>query len=211
MDERRRPRPGSRLAGWLLALGLLILAPAAGAATDQPATVVERLNTALHTIMIEADELGYPGRKATLDPVLREVFDFAFMTRAAVGRSWSELAPAEQERLVGLFADMSVATFAARFKGYSGQSFETLGERDGPRGTILVETQLVRPADEPVGLNYLLRENGGDWRIIDVFLDSKFSELARQRAEFGAVLKDRGYDGLVTSLEGQIQRLAEEG
>jgi phospholipid transport system substrate-binding protein len=200
-----------RLVPLLLAFGLLVLAPPVDAAAQDPAVVAERLNGTLHETMMAAKELGYRGRFEKLEPVLREVFDFPFMTRAAVGRSWSELDPAEQDQLIELFSNMSIATFAARFDGYGGETFETLGERDGPRGTILVETELVRPDDKPVGLNYLLRASDDDWRIIDVFLDSKFSELARQRAEFSAVLKDRGYDGLVAKLEDKIERLAKEG
>lgn len=200
-----------RLRRILVVLPLLMLVSAVDAAADEPGAVVEHLNGALYEAMTSADELGYQGRVAKLDPVLREVFDFGFMTRAAVGRSWSDLDEAERARLTELFANMSVATFAARFDGFSGQSFESLGEREGPRGTVLVETQIVRPGDAPVGLNYLLHDSSDDWRIIDIFLDSKFSELARQRAEFTAVLKDRGYDGLVTSLQGQIERLAEDG
>jgi len=67
----------------------------------------------------------------------------------------------------------------------------------------------VRQKKEPVGLDYLLRDFGeGGWRIIDVFLDSKFSELARQRAEFSAVLREGGYPSLVASIEAKIEELA---
>jgi hypothetical protein len=45
------------------------------------------------------------------------------------------------------------------------------------------------------------------WRIVDVLPDGRFSELARQRAEFSAVLRDGGFPALVASLEGKLQEL----
>lgn len=197
----------------LLVAAVLLCAPLALAqdAADGPAAPVGRLNQTLLETMQAADELGYAGRFDKLEPVLREVFDFPFMARAAVGRTWQELEPAQRKELTRLFARMSVSTFAARFDGYSGETFEILGQRAGPRDTVLVESQIVRPNDPPVGLNYLMRESGAGWSAIDVFLDSKFSELARQRAEFTAVLKRGGYQELVENLEQRIEELAADG
>jgi hypothetical protein len=42
-------------------------------------------------------------------------------------------------------------------------------------------------------------------------LDGKFSELARQRAEFTAVLKHGGYEELIAALDRRIAKLGAEG
>ena len=57
----------------------------------------------------------------------------------------------------------------------------------------------------------MLREFEDGWRIIDVLLDAKYSELARQRAEFAAVLKSGGLPDLIATLEDKIQALSGEG
>jgi phospholipid transport system substrate-binding protein len=75
----------------------------------------------------------------------------------------------------------------------------------------VVESRIVRPADSPVGLHYVLRESEDGWRIIDVLLDAKFSELARQRSEFTAVLKSGGLPDLIATLEHKIQELSGNG
>lgn len=174
--------------------------------------VVERLNTTLLDVMQSADELGYLGRYEKLEPALRASFDFAFMTKIAVGRAWNDLSSDQRDRLVERFARMSIATFAARFDGYSGERFEIVGESPGSRDTIVVDDQIIRPADPPVGLNFVLREGADQgWRIIDVKLDGKFSELARQRAEFSSVLKRGGYEELIAALDERIEALRSEG
>jgi phospholipid transport system substrate-binding protein len=133
------------------------------------------------------------------------------MTRIAVGPTWGELEPVQQQKVAELFTEMSIASYAARFDGYDGERFEILGEEPAPRDTVVVQSRIVPRADPPVALNYVLREFPDGWRIIDVLLESKFSELARQRSEFAAVLRAGGPPDLVTSLERKIAELAAEG
>ncbi|MGH6904172.1 MAG: ABC transporter substrate-binding protein, partial [Geminicoccaceae bacterium] len=191
-------------AGAVLAAACCAVALAQAAS---PRAVIERLHAGLLEVMQDAAELDYDGRYRRLEPVLQDSYDFPFMTRIAVGHAWGELDAAQQARLVELFAKMSIANYAARFDGYAGERFEILGEAPAPRDTVLVETRLVRPSDAPVELNYVLKGSGDDWRIIDVLLESKFSELARQRSEFAAVLRGGGPPDLVATLERKIAEL----
>jgi phospholipid transport system substrate-binding protein len=196
------------VAGAALALACVAVAAAQPAA---PRPLIERLHASLIEVMQHADELGYAGRYAELEPVLRTTYDFPFMTRIAIGPTWGQLDAAQQDELVELFTEMSVANYAARFDGYGGERFEVLGEQPAPRDTLVVQTRLVRTTDAPVELNYVLKESPEGWRIIDVLLESKYSELARQRSEFAAVLRAGGPTDLVATLERKIAELAAEG
>jgi phospholipid transport system substrate-binding protein len=190
------------------ALALVLALHGQAGANEPPRAVVERLNAALLDSMRGAAQLGYEGRYQLLEPVLRQSFDFSFMTRIAVGRAWSDFSAEDQARVASLFAKMSIANFAARFDGYSGERFEIVAEGPGPRDTVVVESRIVRPTEAPVGLNYVLKEFAEGWRIVDVLLDAKYSELAKQHAEFAAVLKGGGVPDLIASLEQKIKQLA---
>jgi len=184
-------------------------APAEGAA--QAVAAVEDLHAALLGVMQEADALGFEGRRERIEPVLRRHYDFAFMAEKSVGRGWNELEAAQRQQLVDAFARLAIATYAARFDGFSGESFETLGTQPATHGTLLVRTRLVRPKDEPVQLDYRLREVDDAWRIIDVFLNGTVSELALRRAEYSAVLRRDGFDELMSALETKIAAQARGG
>ena len=127
------------------ALVLVLALHGQAGANVPPRAVVEKLNAALLESMRGAAQLGYDGRYHLLEPVLRQSFDFPFMTRIAVGRAWSDLSAADQERVTSLFAQMSIANFAARFDGYTGERFEILAEGPGPRDAVVVESRIVRP------------------------------------------------------------------
>jgi phospholipid transport system substrate-binding protein len=205
----------ARAAMLCLALGLALgLSPGpapAAAQEDGPSAVIERLHGTLLEVMMAAKELGYDGRYERLAPVLEESYDFPFMTRIATATAWRDMADEQQAQLIALFKEMSIANYAARFNGYGGEAFETLGEAPGPRDAVVVESRLVRPEDAPVQLNYVMREQEGAWRIVDVLLDAKFSELARQQAEFSAVLRQGGVADLEALLEQKIATLEAEG
>jgi len=190
-------------------LGWLWLTPAAAQETG-PAAVIEGLNAALLEVMTAADQLGYEGRFKQLAPVLEASYDFPFMARVASGTTWRDMSAQQQDELVALFTEMSIASYAARFDGFSGEAFEILGEAPGPRDAVVVESRLLRPDDRPVGLSYVMRDQGDSWRIVDVLLDAKFSELARQKAEFAAVLRDGGVADLKALLQKKIATLEAE-
>jgi len=68
------------------------------------------------------------------------------------------------------------------------------------RGTDkLVRTQLTGPGTNE-SLNYRLRENGGQWRIIDVFYRNAISQIATRRSDFAGVIAKGGPGALVAHL-----------
>lgn len=214
--ERPVPARQHILLGFIkhLAAGAVLAAvwaAVAGAQSAAPHDVIERLHAGLLEVMQAGDALDYGGRYRQLEPVMQSSYDFPFMTRIAVGPTWGELDETQRSQLVDLFAEMSIANYAARFDDYGGERFEILGQEPAPRDAVVVQARIVPPREAPVELNYVLRESGDGWRIIDVLLESKFSELARQRSEFAAVLRGGGASDLVATLERKIAELAADG
>jgi len=185
-------------------LGAASSAAPAKAAATQP---VERLTSVLLDTMKQAEELGFEGRAEKLEPVLREIFDFPFMARLSVGRHWSKLSDAQRQELVDHFARMSIATFAARFDGYSGQTWEVLSPQDGPRNTVLVPTRLAKNPEDAVTISYLMRETEAVWRAVDVYLKGTYSELATKRSEYGSIIEREGFQALLDRIERRITEL----
>lgn len=192
-----------------VAIGLALTAiPAFAASDDGPTAVVERLDGALLTAMKNAEQLGYQGRYDMLAPSLEEAFDFPFMARASVGSHWRSLTKDEQQSLVDAFGRLSTATFAKRFGGYKGERFEIKGEEERPHGTVLVRNDLIKSDGTPVAIDFLLREKEGTWRIIDIYLDSTYSELATKRSEYTSVIENNGFDHLIAAMDEHVDSLA---
>jgi len=172
---------------------------------------VERLHAMMLSVMKDSEALGYAGRYERLEPVVRSQFDLPFMAAKSVGRYWKTASQEERDQLVKTFSRFSVANYAGRFDGWSGQTFETLGVDASARGTMLVRTKLLNPSGDDIQLYYRLR-NGTDgrWKIIDVYLNGTVSELALRRSEYSSLIKREGFEALLIALNKRIETLADQ-
>lgn len=172
---------------------------------------VERLHATMLSVMKDSEALGYAGRYKRLEPVVRSQFDLPFMAAKSVGRYWKTASQEERDQLVKTFSRFSVANYAGRFDGWSGQTFETLGVDASARGTMLVRTKLLNPSGDDIQLYYRLR-NGTDgrWKIIDVYLNGTVSELALRRSEYSSLIKREGFEALLIALNKRIETLADQ-
>ena len=167
----------------------------------RPEQVVETLHAGLLDIMKRSAELGLDGRREVIAGVVEETFDMRALAGSAIGvATWNQWNDEQKATYLETFQRFLVVNYAVQFDGFSGQSFETKAVDEGPRGTKLVKTWLVRPEKEPVELSYLIREKDGQLGIADVFAEGG-SEAARRRSEFDVVYRASGFDGLISSIE----------
>lgn len=184
--------------------------PAQSAATQTqgaPRAQIEKLNDVLLEAMQRADQLGFQGRYDLLAPVLERTFDFQDMARTSAGSFWSKFSPDEQARYLEAFKRSSISTFASRFDGFSGEKLEVAGEQPGVRGSVMVQTRILPPGEEPVSISYLMRQGDAGWRVVDVYLASTYSEVAVKRSEYTSVLRQGGVDALVDALDRKVAEM----
>ncbi len=203
----------------VLGAGLVSLAtaepaspPAAVAPTaSSPVPTIEAFHAGLLAIMKDAKTLGFQGRVEKLEPLMRRTFDLDFMASKTVGRHWASLSAADQKRWAETFTRFTTANYAGRFTGFSGEQFVNLGVEEAASNTRLVRTKIIVPGDEDVELNYRVMQRDGGWKVVDVYLNGKVSELALRRSEYASALKRDGFDQLVASVETKIADLKSKG
>lgn len=184
-----------------LAPTLLLVPAAAVAQAEDPArATVQALDDGLIAIMKSGKAGGVAGRSALIAPIVDRTFDLPLMTRLVVGPSWNTIAPADQTALVTAFRKMTVGQYARNFDSWSGESFVIAPQVEERAGDKLVRTTL-RGSGEPVSISYRLRQNGGRWKIIDVFYKNSISQLATRRADFSAILASGGPKALIAHLD----------
>ena len=208
----RTGRWASRRAGRTLFAAALLAIGIQGQAFAGPARdVIASFHAALLETMQQAKSLGYSGRYEKLAPTIENTFDLAFMAQYSAGRHWRAFSAVQQKGLVDAFSRITIATYASRFNGYSGERFHILAENDARRGTKIVHTELEKSDGERIKLSYLMRQTKAGWRTIDVFVKSGISELATKRSDYGATLDRKGYEGLIAALEQMIAGLRDKG
>ncbi len=161
---------------------------------------IENFYDALLSVMKQGAQLGVEGRFKKLAPAIDSTFDLAAMTKFTVGSSWDTMSEADHKALIDAFRRMTIADYAHNFASFNGQKFvvdPTVEERNIDR---LVHSQLIPVDDKPVSLTYRMRQSGGTWKVIDVFLEGYVSQLATRRSDFAATVQSSGATGLIQKL-----------
>jgi phospholipid transport system substrate-binding protein len=186
--------------------GLAMLSYPVHAAPTSGGDTVQGLYDALLGTMKNGRVLGQSGRFMQLEPVIRRSFDIAGMARLSVGPTWAGMSEVQRQQVIESFGRYISATYADRFDSYAGQKLQVTGEQPNAGG-VMVKSQIVKANGEPVKVDYMLRRNGEDWLISDIYLDGAISEVATRRSEFGAIIRADGVDGLIAALNRKADML----
>jgi phospholipid transport system substrate-binding protein len=185
-------------------LTLALLGSAAASPTGPATKVVENLHAKLLGVMKQADKLGYIGRYQRLAPVVSGSYDLPFISKVVVGRYWRQFSPVQKKQFVDTFTRLSIATYAHRFDGYSGERFKTISAEELKRGRLLIKTVLVKSNGEKVELDYILHQNSDQWQIVNVIAQG-VSDLSLKRAQYTSYLKKNDFDALLQKINDKIK------
>ena len=165
--------------------------------------VVEKFQSELISVMKNGKQLGYAGRYNNLRDPVSNSHDLPKIARIIVGKEWEKLSETQQKKLEDVIVKLSIASYAHNFKDYSGESFAFDSEEETTRGGVVVHSHLTIPDDKPVKFDYMLKENGTSWRIINIIANG-VSDLALKRSEYTRILQRDGFDTLISKIDEKI-------
>jgi phospholipid transport system substrate-binding protein len=186
----------------LLALLFAFSAPAQDIAPD--ALVKSAVNEVLGVIKQNKDQ------NTLLDLAEKKVvahFDFRQMTQLALGRSWSQATPAQQEALERAFRTLLVRTYTAALSQSSGETrveVKPAALKAGDTETV-VRTLAFEPGRKPVQIDYRMRNASGGWKVYDVVVEN-LSLVTNYRSTFQSEITRSGIDGLIRTIEAKNQK-----
>jgi phospholipid transport system substrate-binding protein len=169
--------------------------------------VVALLNDCLLSVMKQGPELGIRGRQERLRPMVARVYDMAAMARSTLGVAGAKLSPDDAAKLADSYTIYSVAEYADQFKEWDGERFEADAPVPAANGLTLVRGRIVPASGDPVAIDYLMHEENGAWKIVDVLFDGSISQVAVRRSEFVPIFRRAGVAGLITMLDSKSASL----
>ena len=191
----------------LLAVSTLVLISAGWAQSQNPeldsltaqAPSAQARVEAFHATLLEAMQVPlYADREALLAEPVLNMFDMPRIASVSLGRTWRSLDDMQKNRFLDLLGTLVVATYADRFDSFSGQSFVTREVREARRGMV-VQTELHKSDGDMVSLDYFLTAG----KIFNVVADG-VSDVSLRRADYNSIIKQHGYEALLTHLEEKI-------
>jgi phospholipid transport system substrate-binding protein len=169
---------------------------------------VEQLHAGLIGIMKAGRAAPFRQRYEMIAPVVTRTFDLEIILRHAVGVRWTSLPADQQAALADAFRRYTIASYVANFDGYSGERFEVVPAIRAVGGDRVVSTRIVAPSGKAHALDYVMRQEGVGWKVVDILAEGSISRVAAQRSEMRSVLADTGSAGLLVSLRQKTAELS---
>jgi phospholipid transport system substrate-binding protein len=196
----------------LLRFMLVIIAVAVGwgraAAASEITAPVEQLHAGLMSIMKAGKTASFRQRYEAIAPVIGQTFDLGVILRQVVGPRWASLPADQQAALADAFRRYTIASYVANFDTYSGQRFDTEPSVRAVGNDRVVETRIASPGGRVHALDYVMRHEGGGWKVVDVLAEGSISRVAAQRSEMRSLLADGGGVELLVSLRHKTAELS---
>jgi phospholipid transport system substrate-binding protein len=138
-------------------------------------------------------------RRAEIQRIAEQLFDFDEVGRRALWRHWAERTPDERAEFVRLFKVLLARTYIGKIEMYSGETITFVGERiDGTAATVMSRIANGKTR-KTTALDYRLHVRAGRWLVDDVVIDG-VSFVSNYRSQFDRMIRESGYEATVQQL-----------
>jgi len=182
----------------LLALLLAWWPAAAPAEAPTAKSIIEKTVVEVLAVLGDA-ERSTSQRRLALEEIAHQRFDFRTMSKLVLGRNWKRLEAEKRDEFVDEFTTYLANDYGNRLDRYEQEKVDVEGEEPKPRGDVVVKTKIVGGANNGVIVDYRMRKQGDDWKIIDVVIEG-ISLVANFRDQFKEVIARGGPEGLIRKL-----------
>jgi len=188
--------------GIAVLLSTLLLAPTTWAIETSPDILVN--NTAQEVLaIIKRDKDIQSGNKAKILELVESKilphFNFARMTRLAMGKNWSKAAPQQQEELEKQFRTLLVRTYYKALSVYSHHTIKVTPLKAIAGDYATVKTQVIQTHGQPVSIDYSMEKTSNGWKVYDITV-AGISLVINYRSSFNSQIRRGGIEGLLKTL-----------
>jgi phospholipid transport system substrate-binding protein len=184
-------------------LALMALVATSVFAQEAPDALVKRVSQEALTI-IRTDPRVQAGDQAHIRDLIESKiaphFDMDRMTALAAGRAYRQATPEQKKRLAEEFKSLLIRTYSNALNQYRDQTISYEPLRAEPNATeVTVRTQVNRPGQTPVSIDYSMEKTPEGWKAYDVIV-AGVSLVTNYRDEFTEQVRQGGIDGLIKAL-----------
>ena len=205
MSSTRSTTPTAlrRSLGFAFALAWLAAASPAradGEVADAKATMQHTVDDTL--AILNDKSLSPDARRAKLENIAVERFDFPTMAQLVLGKNRSSLSAEQQQQFLSEFRQHLSLTYGRTFDRYTGGEKIVLGDGrlEGNQDVTLRMTITGGSAPpDGVRIDYRMRANSGKWLVIDVIPEA-VSLVQNFRSQVQEIVTQKGVANLIQTL-----------
>lgn len=190
----------------ILTMCALTLNAAAAVNTDAPRQVIQQ---AMDEVLGVLKDKGKPTaeREKSIEEIAYARFDFERMSKLVLAKNFKTLSDAQKEGFTTEFKKHLSLTYGRKLDNYTNEKIEVGAARAENNGDVSVKTKILGGSANGVEIEYRLREDAGQWRVIDVIIEG-VSLIANFRSQVQDIIRAEGPDKLIEKLH---QKNTEKG
>ena len=135
---------------------------------------------------------SYEEKKRKLHPLIEESVDVEGIGRFCLGRYWRTATPQQQQQFSQLFHAVLLNNIAGKVGQFQGVTFKPTTTTQ-QEGNSLVGTVINRPNQQPNNVQWVVSNEGGKPKIIDVIAEG-ISLRVTQRSDYAAYISRNNND-----------------
>ncbi len=195
----------SRLARTATAILVVVViglaAPGVRAATESEAGARAVIAETIEEVLAVLRDESRPteDRIRSLEQIVYGRFDLYVMSRLVLARNWKRFSEEQKEQYVEEFKQYLTNSYGNRIERYDQQEVKIVGEREEPRGDVVVQTKILGGEFEGASVDYRLRKKDSAWRVIDVVIEG-ISMVSNYRDQFKSIVSRGGPELLLEKL-----------
>lgn len=143
-------------------------------------------------------QLPLAEKKNRVEQIAYERFDFELISRLVLARNWDKFSAKQKTDFIDAFKKHLSATYRDTLNNFKDERIAIASSRAEKNGDVTVMT-LVKGTTGDTKVDYRLRQNGGDWRGIDVIIEG-VSLVQNFRSQAQEIVSAEGPDGLIQKL-----------
>jgi len=141
-----------------------------------------------------------PAQRKQIENILTRAVDLEGMAKGALGSdTWNQTPPAKRKKFLDAFTSRFRKVTGEQLDQYRSTDVKYLPETKDGDDTIVPTEVVVK--GEPTRIDYRMRQENGNWRIVDIIVDD-VSTVDNYRSSFNRIIKKEGMDGLIARLNG---------
>jgi phospholipid transport system substrate-binding protein len=144
-------------------------------------------------------------RSAESDASLVRLFDglldYDALAKESLGPEWDRRSPEERKEFQSLLSTLVQRAYTKGIRDTLDYDIAFRGEVDGKAGKIVqsVATHKTDKRKEPVHIDYVVRQAGSVWRVLDIVTEGS-SLVSNYRNQFRRVIEQKGFSGLLEKM-----------
>ena len=144
-------------------------------------------------------------RIAALRKIADRTFDWSEIARSSIGSEWRTMSTQQRSRFVDVFKDILSAQYMDDIDRFQGTETVTVDGSTPEGDDTVVNTTLTTSSREKVPIDYRMRSQRGDWKVVDLSIEG-VSLVNHFRKTFSSGLANMSVDQLIDRLKRQLPK-----